>query len=489
MKDKLVLFLMMAILIPLGTATQYAAAEEIHIQASFYPYYEFTRNVVGSVATVEQFLPLGVEAHDWEPSISRVLSLSETDMFVYNGLGLETYVDRLAESDDLSHIVFVKASEGLVLISIAGIDEEILEALEEYDNDHYTAEEAVEAIESILDAEEIQEILEAYGSGDLTTAEALSAILDVVGGHVEHGDHGHDEHMTVEETDDHGHDEHMTVEETDDHGHDEHMTVEETDDHGHDEHMTVEETDDHGHDEHMTVEETDDHGHDEHMTVEDIRGILAEIHDGDTSHEDGLESIRDLIASEEHDDHDEHGHDEHDHGAFDPHVWLDPVLAVQQVENIRDALMDLDPDNASTYKDNAATYISELEVLHNEFSTGLSNCQEDTMITFHGAFAYLVERYGFETVSLAGITGTEEISTADIINLVEYVQANDVKYLLGDDVLDTRALETIADETDAEVLTLSPTEGISPEDFEAGVTYLDKMRSNLDTLKIALICQ
>ena len=324
MKVKLVLFLMTAALIPLGTATQYAAAEEIHVQASFYPYYEFTRNVAGSAATVEQFLPLGVEAHDWEPSISKVQSLSETDMFVYNGLGLETYVDRLAESGDLSHMVFVKASEGLVLISTAGINDMILEALEEYEHDHYTAEEAVDAIENILDAEEIQNILESYESGDLTTAEALSSILDVVGGeHVGHDEHDHD-HETVEEMDDHA----MT-EDTDDHGHDE----DGHDDHGHDEdghddHGHDEDGhDDHGHDEDGHDEDGhDDHGHDDHMSIEDIRGILEEIHDGDTSHEDGLEAIHDLIGSE---DHDEHGHDEHahDHGASDPHVWLDPILA------------------------------------------------------------------------------------------------------------------------------------------------------------------
>jgi zinc transport system substrate-binding protein len=450
MKSKLVLLSIVATLIPLGTAVQDAAAEEIHVQASFYPYYDFTRNVAGSAATVEQFLPLGVEAHDWEPSISKVRSLYDTHVFVYTGLGIETYVDRLAQSDDLSHVAFVKASEGLVLISITGVEEMIRVALEEYEEGHYTAKEAVEAIEDILDDEEIREILEMYKSGDLTTVEALSAIQSLVGGG--HGDH-----------DDHGHD---------DHGH---GATEDADD-GHD---------DHGHE---TAEETEEHGHDEHAITEDIRSILEEIRDGDTGYEEGLEAIHDLVGSEVH-GHDEHGnHDEHDHGAFDPHIWLDPVLVVQQVENIRDALMVADPDNAAIYEDNAAAYISKLDELHGEYATTLSNCQHDTIVTFHGAFTYLVERYGFETVSLSGISGTETVSTANIVNMVEYVQANDIRYLLGDDVLDTRALEVIAEETEAQVLTLSPIEGISPDEFESA-TYLGKMRSNLDVLKIALACQ
>ena len=445
MKAKLVLLSIVAALIPLGTVVQDAAAEEIHVQASFYPYYDFTRNVAGSAATVEQFLPLGVEAHDWEPGISKVRSLHDTDVFVYNGLGIETYVDRLAESDDLSHVTFVKASDGLVLISTAGLDEMIQAALEEFEAGHYTAEEAVEAIEGILNAEEIREILEKYEAGSLTTTEALSSILDLTGGgHTGHDDHGHD--------------------------------------HEADEAMEASDHDDHGHDE---------HGHDDHGIIADIREILEQIRDGDISHEDGLEAIHELVGSDGHghDEPDEHGHDAHDHGAFDPHIWLDPVLAVQQVANIRDALIAADPANADTYEDNAAAYISKLDELHDEYSTTLSNCQYDTIVTFHGAFLYLVERYGFETVSLSGISGTETVSTTDIVNLVQYVQANGIKHLLGDDVLDTRALEVIAEETDAEVLTLSPIEGISSEEFESGASYLGKMKSNLDVLKIALACQ
>ena len=243
----------------------------------------------------------------------------------------------------------------------------------------------------------------------------------------------------------------------------------------------------HGHDEHDTDEAMEEHGHDEHVDTEGIRGILEAIRDGDTGYEEGLEAIHDLVGSEGHDDHG--AHDAHDHGAFDPHIWLDPVLAVQQVENIRDALMEVDQGNADMYKDNAAAYISQLNELHDEYAMSLSNCQYDTIVTFHEAFTYLVERYGFETVSLSGISGTETVSTANIVNLVQYVQANDIKHLLGDDVLDTRALEVIAEETDAEVLTLSPIEGISSEEFESGATYLDKMRANLDVLKTALACQ
>ena len=127
--------------------------------------------------------------------------------------------------------------------------------------------------------------------------------------------------------------------------------------------------------------------------------------------------------------------------------------------------------------------------MHHDYAAALSDCRHDTIVTFHGAFAYLVERYGFETVAIAGISGTETATAKDIKDMIDYVNANGVEYLLGDDILDARELDAIAEDTDAQVLTLSPIEGISPEEFESGATYIGKMRENLDALKTALACQ
>ena len=448
MKTKTILLLIVAALIPLGSAAQSAAAEELHIQASFYPYYDFTKIIAGSAAHVEQFLPFGVEAHDWEPGVSKSLTLLDTDVFVYNGLGIEMYVERLEHSGDYSHMEFVKATDGLALISTTEFEEMILTEIDEYESAGFTkeaADVAIEAITNILDTEEIRHTLEDYKSGVLTKTEALAHIVELTG--LEHDGH-------------------------DDHGHDTH-------DDGHD---------DHGHDTH-------DDGHDDHddQIIADVRAILEEIHDGDTTYEVGLEEIHVMLADEDHDHgHDDHGGQDdhaHDHGEFDPHVWLDPVLAIHQVENIRDALMEIDPDNADTYEDNAAAYILELDELHDKYSATLTNCQHNTIVTLHGAFAYMVERYGFETFALGGTSGTDTISTATIVELVKYVEDNNIEYLLGDDVIDTRTLEVIAEETGAQVLTLSPIEGVTVEEYESGVSYISRMEANLADIKTALACQ
>ena len=86
------------------------------VLASFYPYYEFTRNVAGDSATVEQYLPSGIEAHDWEPRAQEIQSLKDADVFVYNGLGMEPYVDNIIDSGEFDNVLFVKASEGIEMM-------------------------------------------------------------------------------------------------------------------------------------------------------------------------------------------------------------------------------------------------------------------------------------------------------------------------------------------------------------------------------------
>ena len=114
--------------------------EKITVLTSFYPYHEFTKNVAGDFAEVKQFMPAGVEAHDWEPRAQEIQSLLRADVFVYNGLGMESYVDQIMESGEFDNVLFVKASEGVELIEFeddhAGHDDHDDHAKEEGHDDH-----------------------------------------------------------------------------------------------------------------------------------------------------------------------------------------------------------------------------------------------------------------------------------------------------------------------------------------------------------------
>lgn len=401
-----------------GNATETDGGLDIH--TSFYPYYELTKMVATENDTVLQFVPPGVEAHDWEPSISRVQSLVNADVFVYNGLGVEGYIDRLTGSDDLAHVVFLKATEGLALISTLSVGDALLELLEEYEDGDMDGKQTVDAIAALLNGEEARLVLEGYIDRTSTIHESIQLINGIYGGDYEY------------------------------------------------------------------------------TVMPETRATLQEIQNGNITHDEGLEEIHHHLedAEEEVDEHEGHSHsghgheevDEHEghgtHGSADPHVWLDPVLAIQQVYNIRDGLTKVNPAYAEAYRDNAEASVQELRELHGEYIKALSDCQQDTIVTAHQAFGYLVERYGIHVRSLSGLS-PEEASTSDIIELVDFIRENDIGYILAEDTSDTRAVEIVAEETGAELLTLSPLERTDPDQE---MTYFDRMRDNLAILEKALSC-
>jgi zinc transport system substrate-binding protein len=94
------------------------------------------------------------------------------------------------------------------------------------------------------------------------------------------------------------------------------------------------------------------------------------------------------------------------HASTDPHIWLDPTLAIRQVENIRDGLIKIDPNNAMYYKNNAQTFIGQLKSLDTAIRGNLSsiNCAKRDFIAFHNAFSYFAKEYGLKQHSIQGLT-------------------------------------------------------------------------------------
>jgi zinc transport system substrate-binding protein len=87
------------------------------VVASFYPLYEFARQVAGDRAEVVSLVPPGAESHDWEPSARDVARVANAAVFVYNGAGFDAGAERLAKQATTKGIV-VEATAGLSLLSV-----------------------------------------------------------------------------------------------------------------------------------------------------------------------------------------------------------------------------------------------------------------------------------------------------------------------------------------------------------------------------------
>lgn len=93
-----------------------AEGKKLTVYASFYPMYDFALKVGGDKITVVNMVPAGMEPHDWEPAASDIVGLENADVFVYNGAGMEHWVDKVLETLTNKNLVAVNTSEGLALL-------------------------------------------------------------------------------------------------------------------------------------------------------------------------------------------------------------------------------------------------------------------------------------------------------------------------------------------------------------------------------------
>ncbi len=190
------------------------------------------------------------------------------------------------------------------------------------------------------------------------------------------------------------------------------------------------------------------------------------------------------------DEPEEESHD-HEHEGEEPkdeHVWTDPGNAVLIVEKLAETLSDADPENADYYNENADAYIEKLEALDKEYSQTIENSKRKTLVFGDRfPFGYLVHAYGLDYISaFPGCSTDTEASAADIAEIIDYVNENDIPVVFYIELSSGKTADTICEATGAKKLLLHSCHNVSKEDFENGVTYLQLMENNLANIKEAL---
>ena len=173
----------------------------------------------------------------------------------------------------------------------------------------------------------------------------------------------------------------------------------------------------------------------------------------------------------------------------DPHVWLDPLKAMEQVRSIEKALSEASPANREAYTANAAALIAEIEELDGRFEDTLSRCRLNRFVSSHDAFGYLADRYGLEQIPIRGASPEAEVSPKELARLVDIIRALDVKYVMAEPIVSARLPETLAGEVGATLLRLYTLESLTAEQASRGETYLTLMEANLVNLSTALECE
>ena len=177
--------------------------------------------------------------------------------------------------------------------------------------------------------------------------------------------------------------------------------------------------------------------------------------------------------------HEEADEDAHAHAGGNPHLWLDPAYAVRYVERIRDALVEVDPANAETYRANAATYVGEINALDAWAKGEIATipAERRKLVTFHDAFPYLASHYGLELVGVVLKSPGREPSAQDVAMLVTEIKQHQIPAVYAEPQFNARILELAASDAGIQVKRLYS------DAFDDQVkTYLDLMRFNVTSL-------
>ncbi|SIQ68227.1 zinc transport system substrate-binding protein [Haladaptatus litoreus] len=243
-------------------------------------------------------------------------------------------------------------------------------------------------------------------------------------------------------------------------------------------------SDEHGHegDNHDGEHEEENHGNETDHGHEEGEHNDGDNHEGenhgnenDTNHEEG-----------EHHDESENGHD---HGASDPHFWLDPQRAKQAVSTIESGLSEMDAVSGEALTGNAEDFRNQLDELDSTFESELESTERNAvLVAGHNAFQYLGERYGFEIHALTGLAPDSSPSPKDVQRAQNTIEEHDITHVLAPVFESDRAAKQLVSETDAkDHLPITPIPSVTEEWSEKDWGYIEIMEQvNLPSLKTAL---
>lgn len=191
-----------------------------------------------------------------------------------------------------------------------------------------------------------------------------------------------------------------------------------------------------------------------------------------------------LTANGSHD----HEHEHEDTCAYDEHVWTSPENAVQILQKICDILCSRFPEKADTFRTNTQAYTQQIRAAEKQMRD-IVDAAENKMLVFEDRFpfVYFCDYFGLShTSAFSSCSGNTEVSAATLDTLVKTIEENDIPCVLYLEFSKMTTADQIVAATGCEKKELHSYHNVTREDFDKGVTYVDLMHRNTQTLKEAL---
>jgi manganese/iron transport system substrate-binding protein len=170
-------------------------------------------------------------------------------------------------------------------------------------------------------------------------------------------------------------------------------------------------------------------------------------------------------------------------GKPNPHSWMSPKNAIIYVENIRKALVEIDPENEATYNANAAVYSAKLAAIDEPIRAKLAEipAEQRWLVTSEGAFTYLIRDYDMKQLYLWPVNADQEGTPQQVRRVVDSVRENKIPVIFSESTISKKPAQQVAKEAGARyggvlfVDSLTDADGPAPN-------YLNLLEYNAKTI-------
>ena len=169
--------------------------------------------------------------------------------------------------------------------------------------------------------------------------------------------------------------------------------------------------------------------------------------------------------------------------APNPHAWMSPSNALTYVENIKNALIKYDPQNADTYQKNAAAYAEKIKQLDKPLREKLSQIPADQrwLVTSEGAFSYLAKDYDLKEGYLWPINAEQQGTPQQVRKLIDLVKKNHIPVVFSESTVSAKPAQQVAKESGAKYGGVLYVDSLSAADGPVP-TYIDLLNVTVSTI-------
>lgn len=170
-------------------------------------------------------------------------------------------------------------------------------------------------------------------------------------------------------------------------------------------------------------------------------------------------------------------------GMPNPHAWMGLDTALIYVDNIRDAFVQHDPENADIYAANAEAYKTQIIAVIGPLRDALQAVPEDQrwLATCEGAFSYLIRDFGMKELYLWPMNADQQGTPQQVRKVIDTVRENNIPAVFCESTVSQAPAEQVARETDARYGGMLYVDSLTEADG-AVPTYLDLLRVTSETI-------